>query len=880
MKAIRLAAVCAALATLVGSWLACANSEKAQPAPTFPIGGKVSGLEGTGLALGMVGQPKLDVPAGATAFTFGNEVPDGTAYAVTVVRQPTSPSQRCVVARGTGMVRGLDVSDVLVTCSASPSRILGGRITGLASAGLVLAASGQPDLVVEPGWTAFTFDVPLPVGTAHAIRVVSQPVGQTCIVLDGGDGVVGDAELLDVLVTCFAPTGRKVQTVAAGGDGVSFVITEDGELWAWGANGGGQLGDGSRVDRIDPVRIGSSFASVVTPTGYPWEAVRTLGLKRDGTLWAWGDWSYYVPESNTVVPRVWPSPTLVGPGYVSAALGAGHALAVKADGTLWAWGRNDGSGELGTGSADWVTQLTPVHVGDGFSSVAANGDTSYAVKTDGTLWAWGENLAGEVGDGTRENRLLPVLVTSNVSSVTAVGYAMTLALKRDGTLWAWGNPFGAITEGNFPSKIAEGYASIAGPYGIRVDGTLMEWRDGPYAPPTALGDGFSLVAGGRSHSLAAKQDGTLWAWGLIRSFPSTVTAPMSPVQIGAGFGAVSASPGGVLALKTDGSAWLWSWECQGGVLRPQRVGDVGFVASVAGYFALQSDGTIWQLAGGPWGPSPTLEPMPFGAGYAHVTTNSAAYPTYSREYSHTLALKTDRTLWAWGANWAGQVRDGLGDPVVAPAQIEGHFISAAVGGSHSLAVRADGTLWEWGLNDADFLGGEVASRPPVPALVGNGFVSVAAAGAFSLAIREDGTLWAWGANGSGQLGDGTTTDRARPVRVGTGVEGFGGVAWVEASGGQTFAATRDGTLWAWGANASGLLGDGTREDRREPVRISTGFVGIATAGVYFGGDMCLHDSFAFSLAVKQDGSLWGWGSNKYGSLGLATFAARPQPVPF
>ena len=215
-------------------------------------------------------------------------------------------------------------------------------------------------------------------GTAYAISVDSQPAGQTCVVAHG-EGVVGGAELFDAVVTCFAPSGRKALTVAAGGDS-SFVITEDGALWAWGAN---FAGSSVMVPvKIVPAQSSSEAASV---SGVEQLLVRrrcsdaraqgrrhALGLGRLSGLLGHGQGD----------PAL--RPELVGPDYISVAMGESHALGVKVDGTLWAWGSDNYYGQLGTGTLyDWKAEPVPFLIGSGFRAVAAAGATSYATKTDG-----------------------------------------------------------------------------------------------------------------------------------------------------------------------------------------------------------------------------------------------------------------------------------------------------------------------------------------------------------------------------------------------------------------------------------------------------------------------------------------------------------------
>jgi alpha-tubulin suppressor-like RCC1 family protein len=187
---------------------------------------------------------------------------------------------------------------------------------------------------------------------------------------------------------------------------------------------------------------------------------------------------------------------------------------------------------------------------------------------------------------------------------------------------------------------------------------------------------------------------------------------------------------------------------------------------------------------------------------------------------HALTIKSDGTLWAWGHNYSGQL--GLGDtidrhsPVQVGTDTDWKQVVADRDWGYTLAIRTDGTLWGWGANSVGQLGlGDTTSRHS-PVQVGTDtWKQVAAGDGYTLAIRTDGTLWTWGENWWGQLGLGDTIDRLVPAQVGTAAN------WKEvtASGSHTLAIRTDGTLWAWGSNAHGQLGLGDTIDRHSPTKI-------------------------------------------------------------
>lgn len=256
-----------------------------------------------------------------------------------------------------------------------------------------------------------------------------------------------------------------------------------------------------------------------------------------------------------------------------------------------------------------------------------------------------------------------------------------------------------------------------------------------------------------------------------------------------------------------------------------------------------------------------------------VTTNPSGvvYNDCSAGFYHTAAIKDDGSLWLWGYNADGEL--GANDRTNRSSMIQTvsagyNWSSVACGFYHTVATKNDGSLWLWGLNDKGQLGDnsvDPKSSPVQTVSAGLTWVTVSAGRRHSAGIKSDGTLWLWGENNTGALGDNTRTGRSSPVQTVA-----GGTSWKYVSCGYDFTAAikLDGSLWVWGYNFWGQLG--TNDTTRYSSPVQTVSAGTNWKNVSCGGH--------FMCAVKTDGSLWSWGRNGYGQLGIGTSVGVISPV--
>ncbi|MFC6883614.1 S8 family serine peptidase [Actinomadura yumaensis] len=844
-------------------------------------------------------------------------------------------------------------------------------------------------------------------GYAHTVLVAYNGGGNVYATGDNGSGQLGDGSGTDS-TTLVKVSGLTGVTAVAAGRAHSLALKSDGTVWAWGANADGQLGDGTTTERDAPVQVPGIANAVAVAAG----ADHSLAVLSDGTVRAWGQNAYGQLGDGTATSRSSPVAvsglTGVSTSAGSVSGGLAHSVVVMADGTVRAWGRNQ-YGQLGNGTT--TDSRTPVTVTglSGVKQVGAGSLHTLALLSDGTVRAAGANANGQLGDGTTTSRSIAVNPGLSSIETIAAGGHFSLAsrnVQTRVTAWAWGaNDKGQLGDGttadaSAPRQVAVLHGNSGGYSGDRVVAgykhsvaSAAEWGWGDNGEGQ-LGNGSTTAASSPvlvrttfSRFNSCHEEYTGRASPVVQ-LPPAIGDPCYPHEHPtATLGIVGASDDngkGIAGVAPRARLQVTYDSVKGGgfdgVLAGAHPGDVIFLEFAVPHgdrqYPAEYDQSVYdQIVLATAAGVTVVEPAGNGGNSLDDTTDLYAAQVMVRPDSGAImvgagepptvnggnclganrpAARTalSKSYHWWGSTYGGRVDvQGYGecvatvgtpsarsltptetDPnkqftyyngtssatpivagviadlqgvagkaggVLAPAQVrrvlratgspqppgDTHHIGplpnlkAAVanlrggiaGGSyHTVAARPDGTVWAWGRNGEGQLGDGTTTWRPSPVQVSGltGVVSapgaVAAGGRHSLAVRSDGTVWAWGSNDNGQLGDGTTTTRTGPVQV----TGLTGVTAVAAGDAFSLALKSDGTVWAWGSGNQGQLGDGARTPTRTaPAQVS----GLTDVAVIAAGA-------AHALAVRSDGTVRAWGMNDDGQLGDGTTTLRTAPV--
>jgi len=623
---------------------------------TFTVGGTVSGLAGTGLVLQDNSGENLPIAKNGS-FTFPTAIPNGSSFSVTVFSQPVSPSQTCAVTGGGGTASA-NITCVLVNCTTA-TFVIGGTITGLTSSGLILQDNGASSLPVSANATSFTFATQVASGSSYAVTVLAQP-NPSCAITNGS-GTVGNSSVSNITVAC-AGTSSNIGATVSGLLANTAVVLQD--------NGGDNLTistNGAATNFNTPVASGAAY--VVTVLTQPAGQTCTLGANASGKV-----------ASAAINVAVTCGTTITA--------GVAHTCALTNTGTVLCWGSNE-FGQLGNGgTTNIASPVQVVGLASSAVSIAAGSESTCALTSLGTVWCWGDNSHGQLGNGTFAQSTVPVQVMASTGSAPLTDVA----------------------------RIAAGQSHTCA---VTNAGAALCWGDNSKGE---LGNGTEIVSG--------------------------LPVPVSGLT--SGVATIAAGSDFTCAITTDGGAKCWGDGVSG------QLGNATLTNSATPSTVLDPTGTL-----------------PLGG----VVSISAGF-------ENACALTAESNVLCWGANASGQLGTGTSSSASAlPVEVLdsnglaplGGIIAISSGLDSNCAITATGTAECWGTNTSGQLGNGNNTNSPTPitvATLAGGVAAIASGDQHTCAATSDGTARCWGANGSGQLANGTTQSSSAPVEA-VGVDHIG-----------------------------------------------------------------------------------------------------------
>jgi alpha-tubulin suppressor-like RCC1 family protein/fibronectin type 3 domain-containing protein len=616
-------------------------------------------------------------------------------------------------------------------------------------------------------------------------------------------------------------------------NGSVYMIDENNDLWTWGQNSSGQLGDGTVITRYSPRKIMANVAKVAANSG------SVMALTTSGDLWVWGENYAGQLGDGTTIDQL--SPYKLFGGVIDVAVGSEHAAIVLADHTLWTVGRNS-YGQLGNGTNTAFTIF--VKVMENVSKVFAESNNTFAITLENDLYAWGNNRGYTLGvDAAISEANTPQYVMPNVKHLD-MGTSV-IVLTTDQSVYAWGeNWYGEVGVGN---------------------------KDDQLLPVKVLDHAVKVEAGSYS-SYALSADGTLYSWGTLKIYdiPQTSLVPKVIRKNVLSFTADSF----LVFQDLDGSIWIsGDYENTSTYALGNNLGfgvDPGAfsntIVSMQGtfrysYYQLYSAGEFYLTSGHELyvsGPN-TFSQL----GIGEVTSTNAPVKILDDVVSHStgsvsshFAVKSDGSLFAWGANAYGSL--GTGDTVTrkTPTYIMGNVEKVDSDGIATYIITTDHVLKGWGSNSSYRLGTTTISESLTPVTILSNIVDFQIGWENVMALDASGNLYTWGDNSTGQLGSGSADSyRATPTIVLTNVASFAN------ANGTTMAIKTDGTLWAWGNNYTKQIGDGYQSPVYTPVMIGSNMKSVFLTYNYTGVSV---------FAITLTNTLLAWGENSSGQLGIGT----------
>ena len=635
-------------------------------------------------------------------------------------------------------------------------------------------------------------------------------------------------------------------------------IGQDTKAYCWGNNGQGGVGDGTTTNRDEPTEV-------IVPSGATrftalWSNhMHTCGNGDNETTYCWG-WNMDGQLGDgTTVNKTTPTPVSTPSGveyFINISGGFGHTCGIGNDYQTYCWGRND-QGQLGDGTT--VNKTTPTLVSmpsgvDYFSAIEVGFSTSCALGNDNKLYCWGQNDDGQIGDSSTTDRTTPTAV-SLPSGVTAftdfdTGSNFTCAQGNNNDLYCWGrNDHGQLGIGSLYPQTTP--TSVLMPSGVTT---------------------FTRFDTGTSHVCAIGDDNTTYCWGDNTSgqlgngsttddpYPSEVTLPAGVNE----FTFLVTGNHYSCGVGDDGKSYCWGQGTFGKLGTGSTASRTTPRAVVDTNYTPTTEEAPANICG---------ECVPTGAETAEIP-----FTIIATSYDHNCGVTDDDKVYCWGRNDYGQLGIGSTTDQSSPTEITlpsgvTTFTQFGLGYDHTCGLADDNKIYCWGRNAFGQLGngGSPTSTTPVAVTLPSGvtsFTEVAASHSHNCAIGNNNRTYCWGANTFGQLGEDSFTNRTTPTLV-TMPDGVSIINQLALGFRHTCGVGDDNKTYCWGYNADYQVGDGTTENKTKPTPVTM------PSGVSYISQLSVGDYH--SCGIGNNNTLYCWGSNAEGQLGDGVLESASTP---